>query len=373
LERFSHEIGKIAHFLQSSPSIIDRSSVMNLPAIPAIDSKAVVAAAERQGQLTKPSGSLGQLESLSIQLAGITGQARPSVARKAVVVMAGDHGIAREGVSAYPAEVTPQMVFNILNGGAAINVLSRQAGARVVVVDVGVDYDFGNAPGLIQHKVARGTRSILREPAMTRAQAEEAIQVGIDVVSGLVTDGLDLVATGDMGIGNTTPSSAIVASLTGAPVADVTGRGTGIDDAGLKWKIEVIESAMARLQPDPSDPLDVLAKVGGLEIAGLTGVVIGAAANRIPVVVDGFISGAAALVAAELLPDVKGYMIAAHQSVEIGHRVIWNHLGIQPLLNLGLRLGEGTGAALAFHLIEASARILNEMATFAEADVSGKG
>lgn len=345
---------------------------MLFPVIPPIHQDAARLAEERQAQLTKPAGSMGQLEDLSIQLAGISGQKRPDFPRKAVIVMAADHGVTREGVSAYPAEVTPQMVINFLNGGAAINVLTRQAGARVVIVDIGVAYDFKNAPGMIHHKIAWGTESFLHGPAMTRAQAEEAIQVGMDVVQDEAAKGLDLVATGDMGIGNTSPSSAIVATFTGLPVETVTGRGTGVDDVGLSRKVAVIKQALAVNRPDPKDPLDVLAKVGGFEIAGLVGVVIGGAAKGIPVVVDGFISGAAALVAAELVPGIKPYLVASHQSVEIGHRVIWERLGIKPLLNLGLRLGEGTGSALAFHLVDASTSILNEMATFSDAGVSDK-
>jgi len=346
--------------------------MLTLPTLPPLDLVTQSAARARQDTLTKPPGSLGRLEELSIQLAAITGQPRPSVARKAVIVMAGDHGVTAEGVSAYPAEVTPQMVLNFLRGGAAINVLARQAGARVVVVDIGVASDLAPQPGLEIRKVARGTQNMALGPTMTRAQAEEAMAVGMEILELEVARGLDLVATGDMGIGNTTASAAIVATFTGQPVARVTGRGTGVDDAGLTRKVAVIERALALNQPDPRDPLDVLSKVGGLEIAGLVGVILGAAARRLPVVIDGFISGAAALVAAELAPEVKPYLIAAHQSVEIGHRLLLEHLGLRPLLDLDLRLGEGTGAALAFHLVEAAARILNEMATFSDAGVSGK-
>jgi nicotinate-nucleotide--dimethylbenzimidazole phosphoribosyltransferase len=343
-----------------------------IPPIPDFDTQAAQAARERQGQLTKPAGSLGQLEEISIQLAGITANPRPVMARKAIIVMAGDHGIVREGVSAYPAEVTPQMVLNFLHGGAAINVLARQAGARVVIVDVGVGSELPPLPGLVRRKVAFGTASMAAGPAMTRVQAEQALQVGLDVVAAEIDAGLDLVATGDMGIGNTTASSAIVAAFTGLPVARVTGRGTGLDDAGWQRKVMVIEQVLEFNRPDAADAWDVLAKVGGLEIAGLAGVVLGAASRRVPVVVDGFISGAAALVAAELEPRVKPFLIAAHQSVEIGHQAVLQRLGLRALLNLDLRLGEGTGAALAFQIIDASARILNEMATFAEAGVSGK-
>lgn len=343
---------------------------MIIPVIPSFDLAAAEEARARQDQLTKPRGSLGQLETLSIQLAGIMATDRPRLARKAIIVMAGDHGVAREGVSAYPSEVTPQMVLNFLHGGAAINVLARQAGARVTVVDIGVAVDFEPLPGLIRRKVAPGTANMAVGPAMTRSQAEQAIQVGIEVVQAEIEAGLDLVGTGDMGIGNTTPSSALTAVFTGLPVAQVTGRGTGVDDAGLERKIKLIEQAIALNRPYPSDPLDVLAKVGGFEIAGLVGVILGAASRRVPVVVDGFISGAAALVAAELAPDVKPFLIGSHQSVEIGHQAIYQRLGMHPLLNLDLRLGEGTGAALAFHLLDAAVRILDEMATFSEAGVS---
>jgi len=342
------------------------------PIIPPLDAEAVAAARARQDTLTKPQGSLGRLEELSIQLAGATANPRPSVARKAVIVMAGDHGVALEGVSAFPPEVTPQMVINFLHGGAAINVLARQAGARVIIVDIGVAAPLEPQPGLISRRVASGTRNMAAGPAMTHAEAEQALQIGIEVVQAEIDQGLDLVATGDMGIGNTTPSTAILAAFTGLPVAQITGRGTGLNDDGLQHKIKIIEQALAVNQPNPDDALDVLCKVGGLEIAGLAGVILGAAARRVPVVIDGFISGAAALVAAGLAPDVKPYLIASHQSVEIGHRAMLERLGLRALVDMNLRLGEGTGAALAFHLIEASTRILNEMATFGEAGVSDK-
>jgi nicotinate-nucleotide--dimethylbenzimidazole phosphoribosyltransferase len=296
----------------------------------------------------------------------------PAVERKAVIVMAADHGVAREGVSAYPAEVTQQMVLNFLHGGAAINVLARQAGARVTVVDVGVSADFEPMPGLIQRKVMCGTRNQAEGPAMRREEAEQALLVGVDVLNDEAGRGLDIVATGDMGIGNTTPSSAIAAAITGLPVAQVVGRGTGIDDQGLERKIKVIERSLAVNRPDANDAMDVLQKVGGLEIAGLAGVMIAAASRRIPVVVDGFISTAAAMIAVGLAPGTRNYLISAHQSVEVGHQAMLKHLNLKPLLDLNMRLGEGTGAALAFHLIEASTRILREMATFGEAGVSDK-
>jgi nicotinate-nucleotide--dimethylbenzimidazole phosphoribosyltransferase len=337
-----------------------------------LDEAAMQAARTRQDTLTKPRGSLGRLEELSIQLAGMQAEPFPSVERKAVIVMAADHGVAAEGVSAYPSEVTAQMVLNFLRGGAAINSLARQAGARVSVVDIGVASALEPVPGLIQRKVMYGTRSLAQGPAMTRQEAEQALQTGVDVLNEEAARGLDLVATGDMGIGNTTPSSAIAAVMTGLPVAQVVGRGTGIDDQGLQHKIKVIEQALAVNQPDAGDALDVLQKVGGLEIAGLAGLMVAAAGRRIPIVVDGFISTAAAMIAAGLAPGVRNYLISAHQSVEVGHRAMLSHLGLKPLLDLNLRLGEGTGAALAFHLIEASTRILREMATFEEAGVSDK-
>lgn len=343
-----------------------------IKAIKPLDETAMRAARARQDTLTKPRGSLGRLEELSIQLAGMKADPFPLVERKAVIVMAADHGVAREGVSAYPSDVTAQMVLNFLHGGAAINVLARQAGARVTIVDIGVAVEFEPMPGLIRGKVMCGTRNSAQGPAMTRAEAAQALQVGVDVLNEEAARGLDMVATGDMGIGNTTPSSAIVAAMTGLPVAQVVGRGTGIDDQALERKIRVIERALDLNRPDANDALDVLHKVGGLEIAGLAGVMIAAASWRIPIVVDGFISTAAAMIAVGLAPGVRDYLIGAHQSVEIGHQAMLKHLNLAPLLDLNLRLGEGTGSALAFHLIEASARILREMATFEEAGVRDK-
>lgn len=346
---------------------------MNFPTIPLIDTDAAKQAEIRQNNLTKPPKSLGRLEEISIRLAGMKADPFPTVSRKAVIIMAADHGVALEGVSAFPVEVTPQMVMNFLHGGAAINVLARQAGAGVTIVDIGVAADFDpSLPGLLQRKVARGTQNMAKGPAMTIVEAEKALAVGMDVLSQVAEKGLDLIATGDMGIGNTTPSSAIAAVMTGLPVAKVTGRGTGVDDAGLSHKVKIIEQAIALNKPDPKDALDVLCKVGGLEIAGLAGVMIAAAARRIPIVVDGFISTAAAMIAVGLVPHVQNYLFGAHLSVEIGHRAMHKHLGLNPLIDLNLRLGEGTGAVLAFHLIEAASRILREMATFTEAGVSDK-
>ncbi len=337
-----------------------------------LDGDAMQAARERQAQLTKPQGSLGRLEEISIQLAGITGQPRPRISRPVVITMAADHGVALQGVSAYPREVTPQMVLNFLRGGAAINVLSRHIGARVVIVDMGVATDFAPDADLVSKKIAFGTRDFSQGPAMTRDEAQRTVEAGIQVAWREIDKGADMLATGDMGIGNTTPSSAIVAAFTGRPVAEVTGRGTGVDDAGLSRKVAVIEQALAVNKPDPSDALDVLGKVGGFEIGGLAGVIIGAAARRVPVVIDGFISGAAAMIARRLAPSAQPYMIAAHCSVEIGHRVILEDMQLRPLLDLDLRLGEGTGAALGMSLCQAACKILDEMATFGEAEVAQK-
>lgn len=340
--------------------------------IPALDKAAMTAARQRQSRLTKPPGSLGRLEELSVQLAGITRRSVPMLGEKAVVVMAADHGVTAEGVSAYPPEVTAQMVMNFLAGGAAINALARQAGARVVVVDMGVATPVESHPALLDRKIAHGTGNMARGPAMARERTEAAVAVGQDLMKDLAQQGVDLVGLGDMGIGNTTTASALTAALTGTPVPAVVGRGTGVDDAGLARKVAVVERALAVNRPDPSDPMGTLAKVGGFEIAGLVGVVLGAAASRVPVIVDGFITAAASLVAVRLEPKVRPYLIASHRSVEIGHRVILDELGLEPLLELELRLGEGTGAALAMHIIEAATRILAEMATFEDAGVSDR-
>ncbi len=323
----------------------------------------------RLDNLTKPQGSLGKLEEIVKQLAGITGNPFPTIEQKAVLVMAGDHGVVAEGVSAFPQEVTPQMVYNFLAGGAGINVLARQQGAKVVCTDVGVAADLEH-PNLVSKKVAKGTANMAKGPAMTRGQAVDAILVGVEVAEEQISAGVNLLATGEMGIGNTTPSSAIVAVITGKSLLEVVGRGTGINDLALENKIRVIGEALEVNQPDKKDALDVLAKVGGLEIGALAGAILGAAANRVPIVVDGFISTAAALIAAALRPEAVNYIIPSHGSQEPGHIHALTHLGLQPMLNLSLRLGEGTGAVLAFNLVEASAKILREMATFADAGVS---
>ncbi len=363
------------------PGLLERT----LAAIAPMDAASAGAAAARAADLAIPAGSLGKMLTLSVRLAGIQRTLAPAFPRKAVVVMAGDHGVVRRGVSAFPSDVTPQMVANFARGGAAINALACSAGARVVVTDVGVAADLPATVGLLpvatvaealasgailHRKVRFGTDDLSSGPAMTREQATAALEAGIDVLEGLVAEGLDLVATGDMGIGNTTPSSALACVFTGRPPCDVTGRGTGIDDPALERKRQVVEEALAVNRPDAADPLGALAAVGGLEIAGIAGVILGASAAGIPVLVDGFISTAGALVACALAPAARDYLIAAHRSLEPGHRVMLEHLGVDPLLDLDLRLGEGTGAALAMPLVDGAAALIGTMATFAEAGVS---
>lgn len=319
---------------------------------------------------TKPPGSLGRVEEFARRMSAICGTGEPDLSKKVIFTFAGDHGVTEEGVSLYPREVTTQMVFNFLTGGAGVNVLARHAGAEVRVVDVGVDHDFENCAGLIHRKVARGTQNFAMGPAMSRDEMLSALRVGIDLADQCKAEGIALVGTGEMGIGNTTPSSAMIAAISGKTVAEVTHRGTGISDTALTNKIRVIEQGLVINQPDSNDPLDVLAKVGGLEIAAIAGLVLGCAANSIPVVIDGFISTAGALIASELHPSVRDYIFAAHQSVEIGHQFMLERIGVEPILDLNLRLGEGTGAALAMMLIEAGVKILKEMATFEQAGVS---
>jgi nicotinate-nucleotide--dimethylbenzimidazole phosphoribosyltransferase len=338
-----------------------------------LDETAMQAAQARQDLLTKPRGSLGRLETLSVQLAGITRRCPPPVpAHKAVLVFAGDHGVVAQGVSAYPQEVTPQMVHNFLRGGAAINVLARGAGAKVVIVDAGVAAPMAPADGLVSGKIAPGTEDMSLGPAMTREQAMAAIALGARVAEFEIAAGLDLLACGDMGIGNTTAATAIVAVFTGKSPLDLAGPGTGLPPAGIAHKAEVVERALALNRPSPSDGLDVLAKVGGFEIGAICGAMLAAASARVPIVVDGFIATAGALVAAALAPEAVAYMIAGHRSAEPGHDAALARLGLTPLLDLGMRLGEGTGAVLAMSLVEASARIIGEMATFADASVSEK-
>jgi len=341
-----------------------------LKEIKPLDREAMKAARIRQDELTKPRGSLGQLEELSIKIAGIRGKIVGGFEHKVIVTMAADHGVVSRGVTLYPQEVTRQMVSNFLSGGAGINVLARFIGARVVVVDMGVIGGFEPHANLTCKMVDFGTKDMTKGSAMTRQQALDAIEGGIEVVEAEVAKGLDIVGTGDMGIGNTTASSAICAAITGEPIEKVTGRGEGLGDEQLAHKVKVIQKALELNKPDPSDPIDVLSKVGGFEIGGLVGVMLGAAAHHIPVVIDGFISGAAALIATELSPGLKDYLVAAHLSAESGHKALLEYLGLTPLLNLEMRLGEGTGAALGIAIVEAAVKTLAEMATFSEASVS---
>lgn len=342
----------------------------SLKSIKPVDEKWYAVAQKHLDNLTKPPGSLGRLEEFARRLVAITENKNPIIDRKVMFTFAGDHGIVAEGVAAYPKEVTAQMVFNFLRGGAGINVLANHAGAEVVVVDIGVDHDFGEIEGLMSMKVMKGTKNFAKGPAMTREEALACIEKGIELANGYARKGYKMFGTGDMGIGNTTPSSAIVAAITGRPVSEVTGKGTGISDEALIRKIAVIENALALNAPDSKDAIDVLAKVGGAEIGGIAGLILGAAANRIPVVIDGFISTAGALIAFTLAPSSRDYMFAAHNSVEKGHRIMLEAMGLSPILDLGLRLGEGTGAVLAMYLIEAGIKIYKEMATFQDAGVS---
>ncbi|WP_307816571.1 nicotinate-nucleotide--dimethylbenzimidazole phosphoribosyltransferase [Nocardioides limicola] len=343
-----------------------------IAAIRPLDGPAMEQASQRQAQLTKPPGSLGVLEQVAIDLAGITGTCPPAAPqRPAVAVFAGDHGVLERGVSPWPQEVTVAMVENFRAGGAAVNVLARACGAEVYVVDVGVATPVVGDERVLVRNVRRGTADLGSGPAMSRAEAEEAIAVGIGVARELVAAGHDLLLTGDMGIGNTTPSACLVAAFTGASAAEVTGRGTGIDDETLILKTEIVRCAVDRLA-EGADPIDVLAQVGGLEHAGLVGYLLGAASAGVPVLLDGVIAGSAALVAQALAPDAISRSFAGHRSVEPGHAVALGQLGLTPLVDLDLRLGEGSGAALAVPILRAAALILDEMATFDSAGVTRK-
>lgn len=340
-----------------------------------LDEEAKRQARERQDLLTKPQGSLGMLEELSIKIAGIKGTVKPELRRKVIFTMAGDHGVVQEGVSAFPQEVTAQMVFNFIAGGAGINVLARHVGAEVIVVDMGVACDFAPSSKLVNKKIAKGTKNMAKGPAMNRDEAIKAIGAGIDVFEEeFEKRSIDIVGIGDMGIGNTTSSSAIAAAISGKEVREITGRGTGINGQVFENKVNVIKRSLEINKPSRGDPIEILAKVGGFEIGGIAGVCIAAAARRVPIVIDGFIATAGAMIAVEIAPLARDYMIAAHKSVEAGHVTMLEHLGLSPLLDFNLRLGEGTGAALGISIAEASVRILSEMATFEEAGVSeGEG
>jgi nicotinate-nucleotide--dimethylbenzimidazole phosphoribosyltransferase len=330
------------------------------------------AAQQRLDSLTKPLGSLGKLEELARRIAIIQGKVPPRLGRKLIFVFAADHGVTQEGVSAYPKDVTEQMTYNFLSGGAAINVLARHYGVDTEVVDVGVDYDFAAPRGLRNCKVRRSTANFARGPAMTRDEAVRSVELGIQLVREAVAEHVFLLGAGDMGIGNTSSAAAILCALTGVAPADATGRGTGIDDATLERKIGAIEKGLDLNRPDAKDPIDVLSKVGGLEIGAITGLILGAAAFRLPMVLDGFIAGAAALLAQRLCPHVQGVLFASHLSAERGHGLMLDELKLLPVLDLQMRLGEGTGACLLMGLIEASVRIMGEMATFESAGVKGK-
>lgn len=334
-----------------------------------LDEEAMTQARNRLDSLVKPPGSLGRLEELAVKLAGITGNPRPRIKNKVVILMAGDHGVVEEGVSAAPQEVTYQMVKCFTTGVAGINVLCRMADSRLVVVDVGVAAPV-NLPGVENRKIRYGTANIARGPAMSREEAVKALEAGLEVAGKEIERGADVIALGDMGIGNTTPSSAILAVIAGCPVEDAVGRGTLVSEKVWRQKVEVVREALRVNRPDPGDGIDILARVGGLEIAGLAGVILEASARRVPVVLDGFITTAAAMVAHKLSPRAGQFLIASHLSAEKGHRLMLEYLGLTPLLHLNMRLGEGTGAVLALQLIDAAGRIITEMASFKEAAVS---
>lgn len=351
--------------LATTDSILRRT----LDEIRPLDREAGASARRHLDSLTKPRGSLGRLEEIAEHLAAIQGRA-PSVSNKALILFAGDHGVTGRGVSAYPSAVTPQMVLNFLRGGAAANVLARQAGATVTVVDAGVDYDFGEVPGLVSRKIRRGTRDLCAEDAMTAEECLQAVDAGIELAREHAARGVECLIAGEMGIGNTTAATAIFCTLYGLVPSEVVGRGTGVDDPGLLRKCEAIEAALARAGRANADPLRVLASLGGYEIAAITGLAVGAAATRTPLIVDGFIATAGAAVAIALDARVRDFLFFGHRSNERAHHSVLQKLDARPLLDLDMRLGEGTGALLASHLLEAACRIYAEMATFSSAGVS---
>jgi nicotinate-nucleotide--dimethylbenzimidazole phosphoribosyltransferase len=337
-----------------------------------LDRSSEAAIQKRLDSLTKPIGSLGRLEELARRVSSIQGEIPPRLGSKLLFVFAADHGIAQEGVSAYPKEVTAQMTYNFLQGGAAINVLARHYGVDVEVVDIGVDHDFPPLDGLRSCKIKGGTDNFLRGPAMTRAEARQSLETGIRLAEESAARKFFLLGAGEMGIGNTSSAAAILCALTGLSARDVTGKGTGIDAAGWARKVAAIEAGLKINRPDEKDPLDVLAKVGGLEIGAIAGLILGAAAFRIPMVLDGYIASSAALLAHRFSPHVKDFLFASHLSAEAGHRAMLNELGLRELFDLHMRLGEGTGACIAMGLIEAAVKIMREMATFDSAGVAGK-
>ncbi len=335
-----------------------------------IDQRYLKKAEERLEILTKPKDSLGKLEWLAKRIAGIQRNIKPIVEKKEIFLFASDHGVIEEGVSLYPKEVTSQMVFNFLKGGAAINVLAKHNGIKVHIVDIGVDYDFEDELGLIKKKIAKGTKNIRKGPAMSRELAIESLEIGANLALDAKRRGVHLIGTGDMGIGNTTPSSAITSVVTGRRVNEVTGPGTGLSSDALSHKVEVIEDAIRINNPDVNDGIDILSKVGGFEIGGIAGLILGAASSKMPVVIDGFISAAGATIAWKISPKVADYLIAGHLSTEKGQPLLLTMMHLEPVLDLNMRLGEGTGAALAIGIIEASVKIIRDMATFEEASVS---
>jgi nicotinate-nucleotide--dimethylbenzimidazole phosphoribosyltransferase len=327
-------------------------------------------ASQRLDSLTKPKGSLGKLEEFARRVVAITQNTKPRLDKKAVFVLVSDHGVTDEGISAYPREVTRQMVYNFLRGDAGINAMARHAGADVFVVDIGVDWYFEKTDGLIIRKINRGTKNLAKEAAMTSGDAIRSIEVGIGLAREAVEKGYNFIAVGDMGIGNTTPSSAVICAVTGLDPLEIVGYGTGISDEMWKHKVEVVRKALALHNYDPDFPVDIVAKVGGCEIGGIAGVILGAASSRIPVVIDGFVSTAGAVISLVLCPQVKDYIFFSHKSAEGGHGLVLQKLGVQPILDLDMRLGEGTGAVLGMFIIEAGVKAYNEMATFEEAGVS---
>ncbi|MDI6730493.1 MAG: nicotinate-nucleotide--dimethylbenzimidazole phosphoribosyltransferase [Candidatus Altarchaeum sp.] len=343
-----------------------------LNAIEPIDKNFMNEAQKMSNNLTKPLGSLGRLEELAALVCGIKRTLKPKIENKIIFTLAADHGVAEEGVSAFPQKVTKEMISNFVNGGAGVNVLARHVNAKVIIVDMGVKGEILNAQVVIK-KVAHGSKNFTKGIAMTREEAIKSVVYGIELVEEEMKNKMiDIIGTGDVGIANTTSSSAVVAAITNSDVEKITGRGTGISDEIFNNKISVIKKGLNLNKPNPNDAIDVLSKIGGFEIGGIAGVILGCAKNKIPVVIDGFISGAGALIAYKLNPLTKDYMLASHQSVEQGHKILLAHIGLKPLLNLNLRLGEGTGAALGINLIEASCKILNEMATFEESNISKK-
>lgn len=340
--------------------------------IGSLNSEYIALAQARLDSLTKPKGSLGRLEDFARRIVAITENAKPRLDKKAVFVFASDHGVVEERISAYPKEVTREMVYNFLRGGAGINTLSRHAGADVFVIDIGVDWDFEGTEGLIIRKVKRGTRNFVKDRSMTADEAANCIEVGIELAEDKIKKGYNFIAVGDMGIGNTTSSAAVMCAFTGLHPKEVVGHGTGIDDETWSRKAGVVDNALALHNPDSNSTLDILSKVGGFEIGGIAGVILGAASKRIPVVVDGFVSTAGATVALGLSPNVKDYIFFSHMSAEGGHGLVLKRLGIEPIINLDMRLGEGTGAVIGMFIIEAGVKAYNEMATFEEAMVSRK-